>query len=172
MDEMDFRLVIQELLSRYDGTPLLARWQEATSFGAGREATDYWIRDTGGITNVVWLNSDGIRDVTLVHRSDDAEETQANSDSEESAEDEPERENPPESMFNFLPLRNISTIEVREGPDIAQQMGLGVNGDKLVHVIPNSGGSGHLYWVAESLSEVEGLNQFLKSVFSAYVHSI
>ena len=121
---------------------------------------------------MVWLNSDGIRDVTLIRRSDDAEEPQANSDSEESAEYEPGRENPPESMFNFLPLRNISAIEVRGGHDIAQQMGLGVNGDKLVHVIPNSGGSGHLYWVAESPSEVEGLNRFLKSVFSAYVHSI
>ena len=168
MDEMDFRLVIQQLLNRYDGTPLLARWQEATSFGAGREATDYWIRDTGGITNVIWLNSDGIRDVTLVHSFDHAEETQANSDSDESG-----RESSSESMFNFLPLRNISTIEVREGPNIAQRMGLSVNGDKLVHVIPNSGGgAGHLYWVAESPSEVEGLDRFLKSVFSAYLHSI
>ena len=172
MDEMDFRLVIQELLSRYDGTPLLARWQEATSFGAGREATDYWIRDTGRITNVIWLNSDGIRDVTLVHRFDHAEETQANSDSDESAEYELGQESSSESMFNFLPLRNISTIEVREGPNIAQRMGLSVNGDKLVHVIPNSGGAGHLYWVAGSPSEVEGLDRFLKSVFSAYLHSI
>jgi hypothetical protein len=162
MGEREFRLVVQGLLNRYDGTPLLDRWQEATSFGAGKEAADYWIRDTGGVTNIVWLNSDGVRDVTMIHDQE--------GDAAGNGDDDGVPESFPESMFNFLPLRNISTIEIRAGTDIARQMGLTVSGDKLVRIIPKSANAGQLYWVAGTPTESQDLDRFAKSVFSAYVY--
>ena len=176
MEEQDFRLIVQGLLSRYDGTPLFDRWQEAISFGAGREAIDYWIRDTDGITNVVWINSDGIRDITLVGPlpfeppSSNVGENEED-DQESSAERDEDNAHgiPWESMFNFIPLRSISSIEVREAPDIARKMGLQVTGHKLVHIIPNSASAGHLYWIATSPREAQDLDRFVKAVLSAYV---
>jgi hypothetical protein len=79
-----------------------------------------------------------------------------------------------ESMFNFMPLRSINSIEVREGQHIAFRMGIGATGNKLVHLIPNvgAGNIGHLYWVADSPSETEELERFLTSVLSAYTSSL
>ncbi len=175
MYKREFRSVVQDLLKKYDRTPLLARWREAISFGAGMEETAYWIRDSGNVTNIVWLNPDGIRDITLVRYSVPAEElSDKGKGSEEDSQIDTENPDSTESMFNFIPLRNISSVEVREAPNVAFQMGLGVSGDKLVHVIPNSGGSsntGDLYWVASSQSENQELEHFLNSVLSAYLHS-
>ena len=175
MSDREFILLVQRLLGKYDGTPLLSRWQEAISFGASREAVDFWIRDTGGVTNVVWLNSDGIRDIALVQLPAVHEEIHEPDNEEEEIRigqnEEAEGFLSYESMFNFLPLRSISTIEVREGPNIAIQMGLRVSGNKLVHVIPNTAGLGQLFWVADSPSENEDLDRFAKSVLSAYVIS-
>lgn len=193
MHQNEFRLVAQGLLSKYDGTPLLSRWQEAISFGAGLEATDYWIRDSGNIVNIVWLNSDGIRDITMVYGVrvpadivDDEESSPAeelNFDQEdyeeydyveegyEESHPEDTYHAPTESMFNFMPLRSINSIEVREGQHVAFRMGIGATGDKLVHLIPNvgAGNIGHLYWVADSPSEAAELEHFLNSVLSAYI---
>jgi hypothetical protein len=165
LHENDFRLVTQRILSKYDGTPLLSRWQEAISFGAGVEATDYWIRDSEHVVNIVWLNPDGIRDITMVQyvvSTEDEDEDPLNGDVEDEEEEEkdegketvePETDDYSdelgyETMFNFIPLRNISSFEMREGESIAFRMGLGVSGNKLVHVIPSVGvGSvGHLLW--------------------------
>ena len=184
LQENEFRLVAQGLLNKYDGTALLARWQEAISFGVGIEAADYWIRDSGGIVNIVWLNSDGIRDITMVYQQDmsdaSAEVEESLVDEEDEGNDEEEgdiedlEEVVTESMFNFMPLRSINSIEVREGQHIAFRMGIGATGNKLVHLIPNvgAGNIGHLYWVADSPSETEELERFLTSVLSAYTSSL
>lgn len=192
MHEREFRLVVQGLLGKYDGTPLLSRWQEAISFGAGIEATDYWIRDSGHIMNIVWLNHDGIRDITMVNYpapvehlvedeglenaeelENDEEEIAADEEGSENDDEEETDRSSTESMFNFILLRNISSIEVREGDNIAFRMGIGASGSKLVHVIPNggTGNIGHLYWVADSPTEGDELEHFLTSVLSAYLYS-
>jgi hypothetical protein len=180
LHENEFRLVAQGILNKYDGTPLLSRWQEAVSFGTGLEATDYWIRDSGGIVNIVWLNSDGIRDITMIHQQgilEDSGEEELGSDEADgegaSIDEEGSYEVPTESMFNFMPLRSINSVEVREGQHIAFRMGIGASGNKLVHLIPNvgAGNIGHLYWVADSPSEAEELEHFLNSVLSAYISS-
>ena len=187
MQDNDFILVAQQLLSKYDGTPLLSRWQEAITFGAGVDATDYWSRDSGDIVNIVWLNSDGIRDITMILRSalSNDEESETEEEEPESHEEDYDREVLEEtdsegiddahleSMFNFIPLRSINSIEVREGRSIASRMGIGATGDKLVHVIPNVGAAnmGHLYWVANSSSEAEELGHFVKSVLTAYINA-
>ena len=191
MHEDEFRLVAQGLLNKYDGTPLLSRWQEAISFGAGLEATDFWIRDSGNIVNIVWLNSDGIRDITMIYGlsvpADIVDEEESSTDEElavdEEGHDEEEHDESDsedsydvstESMFNFMPLISINSVEVREGQHIAFQMGIGASGNKLVHLIPNvgAGNIGHLYWVADSPSEAEELEHFLSSVLSVYVSTL
>ena len=186
MHENEFRLVAQGLLNKYDGTPLLSRWQEAISFGAGLEATDFWIRDSGNIVNIVWLNSDGIRDITMIYGlsvpADIVDEEESSTDVEldfdEEGHDESDSQDsndvPTESMFNFMPLRSINSVEVREGQHVALRMGIGASGNKLVHLIPNvgAGNIGHLYWVADSPSEAAELEHFLTSVLSAYLSTV
>lgn len=181
MYDTEFRLIVQRLLGKYDGTPLQARWQEAISFGAGIAASDYWIRDSDNVVNIVWLNSDGIRDVAMVIMPVPSEQLwDADDEDEEEYHDEGEDDDDDgdyqdlieyrEAMFNFVPLKSIASFEVREGNGIARQYGLAVSGDKLVNVILNTS-VGHLYWVANSGDEIEHLDRFFQSVLTAYLHT-
>ena len=188
LQETEFRMVVQGLIGHYDGTPLQSRWQEAISFGAGLEASDYWIRDSDNVVNIVWLNSDGIRDVAMVTSSifirPHREEADNGAEAEEPEADEGKDDDVGEldedgevtvveyreTMFNFVPMRNIASFEVREGDDIARQYGLEVSGNKFVHVILNTT-VGHLYWVANLPSEAEQLDHFLTSVLSAFLYT-
>ena len=136
---------------KYDGTPLWDRWEETTCFGAGQEATDYWIRDSDGLVNVVWINGDGIRDIALFSPSGDTASPGG------------------ESMFNFVPFTSVVALDVREGPNMAIQMGLPVSGDILTQVITQSSPNGTLWWVANSQEEVVLLRNFLKAVCSAFL---
>ena len=183
-------------MGKYDGTPLQSRWQEAISFGAGPEASDFWVRDSDDVVNIIWLNPDGIRDIAMITHplimtspSDGDEEVESEDyqpsieDATGATEELPLRGETGsggngemilgayrEAMFNFVPLRNIASFEVREGDDIARHYGLEVSGNKLVHVILNAP-MGHLYWVANSPSEGDRLGQFFTSVLSAYLYT-
>ena len=121
-----FLRLLKPILSKYSETTLAARWREATSFGAGSDFLAFWVRDSGYVVNIVWLNSDGIRDITLLMYAEEAQ-----TDNEGANGEVPEHAHYNESMFNFLPLSNIIAFEVREGPNVAHQFGLGVNGKKL-----------------------------------------
>ena len=116
--------------------------------------------------NIVWLNSDGIRDITFVHFT--IYETVEADDADES-EGEPRTHDHQEVMFNFVPLGSIATFEVREGEDVAIQFRLGVRGHLLVHVVLHSAPIGNIYWVADSQAEAESLRSFTAAVLSAYV---
>ena len=156
-----FEEVVRILLEKYEGTTINARWNEATSFGGGGRADAYWIRDSGYLVNIVWLNEDGIRDITLLRYPREMPIDESSSEILDAEYDE--------SMFNYLPLTSIASFEVREGENVAHQFGLGVMGHKMVHVITN-GPRGNLYWVAETEKESGDLDDFLYRVFSQYVH--
>ena len=182
MSEQNLSSIIEPILSKYSETTLAARWREATSFGAGSDFLAFWVRDSGYVVNIVWLNSDGIRDITLLMYAEEAQTDNegANGEVPEHAHynesmfnflplsNMPEHAHYNESMFNFLPLSNIIAFEVREGPNVAHQFGLGVNGKKLVHVIANAP-RGQLYWVAETEEESNNLDSFFNQVLSTYL---
>ena len=166
MSEQNLSSIIEPILSKYSETTLAARWREATSFGAGSDSLAFWVRDSGYVVNIVWLNSDGIRDITLLMYAEEAQ-----TDNEGANGEVPEHPYYNESMFNFLPLNNIIAFEVREGPNVAHQFGLGVNGKKLVHVIANAP-RGQLYWVAETEEESNNLDSFFNQVLSTYLLTV
>ena len=153
MRDSEFRVITRSLLGKYEGTPLVNRWQEAISFGAGLSASDYWIRDSGGAVNIVWLNPDGIRDVAMTW-------------DEEVLTDTPDYE----TSFTFVSLKNVVAFDVREGSDIGRRAGINVPGDKLV-LVTNSTRQSYLYWIANTPQEVEDLDRFLTSVLSAYLYA-
>lgn len=138
-----FETIVNHILREYHQWPLSNRWNEAISFGAGADAGAYWIRDSEGLVNIVWLNRDGIRDITLVLSTQ-------------------------ESMFNFLPLTSIVAFEIREADNAPEFYSLGVKGNYVAHVI-HPGRRGHLYWVANTPEETDQLRSFVTAVFDAYI---
>ena len=154
MQDADFQLNIQSLLSKYDGTPLQSRWQEAISFGSGFAASDYWIRDSDDVVNIVWLNSDGIRDIGMFRYPPSSDD-----------------ENPIfEAAFTFVPFRSIASVDVREGQDIARRAQFPASGSKMV-LVTLAAPRGHLYWIANLQHEMEQLGGFVTSVLSAYLNN-
>lgn len=142
-----FEQATKPKLAKYRDTTLVMRWQEAIAFGEGIKAHSYWIRDSEDVVNIVWLNSDGIRDIVL--------HTPSN-----------------ESMFNFVPLKSIVTIEVRDKENIAEQL-LNVTGDYVIHVIVTGiRAGGDIWWVAENDESKQKLSSFLTSVFESYSKAI
>lgn len=140
-----FERATKSILAKYKDTALVMMWQEAIAFGEGIKANSYWIRDSEDVVNIVWLNFDGIRDITL-HT--------------------PSRE----SMFNFVPLKSIVTVEIRDQENIAKQL-LDVEGNYAVHVII-TGTRGDIWWVAENEESKQQLNSFLTSVLESYSKAI
>ena len=153
MQDTDFRLTVEALLNKYDGTPLQSRWQEAISFGSGPMASDYWTRDSDNAVNIVWLNGDGIRDVGMIEYVPHGG-------------DSPIRE----AAFSFVPLKSIGSIEIREGSNIARRFALPYSGTKIA-LVTLTAPQGHLYWVANLEDEEERLSTFVTSVLCAYLHA-
>jgi|GEM_PF-5373654 len=149
MPRLSFARIAQDLLSRHQATSLYDRWKEAISFGEGAKATHFYVHEATDVVNIIWLNGDGIRDITFLPKN----------------EEEPE---PAQAMFNFVPLTSIVTLEVREAPNIAQLL-IGVDGDIIVQVIVPSSPIGQLYWVALGQQETAELKRFLTAVLSAMV---
>lgn len=137
-----FDTIVSTLLTKYASTPIADRWKEANSFGAGYNADAFWIRDSEEVVNIVWLNRDGLRDITI-------------------------KPDGYESMFNFLPLTSIATFEVREGVGTNAYYGLHVSGDFVVLIVPFSP-AGQLYWIAGDENEKKALKEFLATVLETY----
>jgi hypothetical protein len=140
-----FEQVVKSILAKYKDKPLVSRWQEAIAFGKGEKAESYWIRDSEDVVNIVWLNPDGIRDITWHPPSN-------------------------ESMFNFVPLKSIITFEVREKENIGPQL-LHVTGNFLVHVVVGTR-PGDLWWVAQNEESKQQLHAFLTSVMNRYTKAV
>jgi len=143
--DKDFKLIATQVINKYQASDLSKRWQEAISFGQKEKAQSYWIRDSKDAVNIVWLNSDGIRDITWYPRS-------------------------AETIFNFVPLKSIISFEIRERADIVRQS-LNVGGDFVVRVI-QGGEHGHLWWVAENEESKQRLHTFLTSVLKRYAKAV
>ncbi len=138
-----FVQIVEGLLEKHKDSALPQRWAEATAFGAGSHADAFLIREIKELTNIIWLNADGIRDITATYDSN-------------------------ESMFNFLQLKKIITFEVRQGPDIARKLGVNAPGNLIVRVIlPTT--SGQLYWIAGTKKQAQELKLFMAAVLAAYV---
>ena len=138
LPSMTFSKRVKSLLQEYESASLRNRWEEATSFGAAGHADAFWIRNSKDLVNIVWLNEDGIRDITLLTESS-------------------------ETMFNFLLLKNIVAFEIREREHVTEVLGLGVEGHLVVHtVVPAP--HGQVYWVANTKKDVRELHVFLKTV--------
>ena len=152
MQDTDFQLVMQALLNKYDGTPLQSRWQEAISFGSGLVASDYWIRDSADVVNVVWLNADGVRDVGMIRYVDREDVSPVW-----------------ETSFSFVPLKRIASVEVREGENVALRVAFPASGDKMA-LVTLTASQGHLYWVANLEEEATRLSKFVTSILSAYLY--
>jgi len=138
-----FSDVAQKVLAEHTGTPLAARWEEATSFGSGSEAAAFWIRATDDVVNIVWACPEGLKDITffplLGH-----------------------------STFNFVPYRSIASIETRVAENIARILGYDVTGDFIVRILTNPFDA-RLVWIAESADAVEDLRSFLRAVLNLYI---
>lgn len=143
LPSMTFSKRVKSLLQEYESASLRNRWEEATSFGAAGHADAFWIRNSKDLVNIVWLNEDGIRDITLLLQSG-------------------------ETMFNFLLLKNIATFEIRETEHLAKLLGLGVEGHLVVHVVM-SAPFGQLYWVANTKKDAKELHVFLQAVMQKYL---
>lgn len=141
----NFEQVTNPILAKYKDIALVARWREAIAFGEGIKADSYWIRDSEDVVNIVWLNSDGIRDITWHSPSG-------------------------ESMFNFVPLKNVLTFELHERENIVEEL-LNVSGNLLIHVIV-TGRRGDLWWVAENKESEQRLRTFFASVLERYIKAI
>ena len=156
-----FELIVTSLLQKHRNPHLLRRWEEANSFGAGTSAASFFIRDAPDAVNIVWLNEDGIRDVAYIpHRA-----------REQALEDEGQEQQPntTESMFNYLPVQNVVSMEMRERIGIARTMGPGIMGNLMVQVFIASSPGGQMFWVAHTPEEEQQLRQFFGSVLEALV---
>jgi len=146
LSNKEFEEVAEAILVKYETTPLRKRWEEAISFGTGASAIAYWVRDSEDVVNIVWLSPSGIRDITWFPTLN-------------------------QSTFNFLPLRSIAALEVREGPDIAKRFGFPVKGNLLIRVFCVAN-SGHLVWASDTEQQQRDLRAFVHQVFTAYVTAV
>ncbi len=94
------------------------------------------------MVNIVWLNSDGIRDITYLPSLN-------------------------ESVFNFVKVKNIVTFETREGVTVSE-FGPHVEGEFAVLGILASE-RGQLYWVAHTAKEERDLRAFVSEVLDSHV---
>ena len=144
MPRLTLTEAVQSLLERYKRTDLAARWAEAVSFGAGANAEAYFIHEAEDSVNVIWLNSDGIRDITVLFGAAE------------------------QSMFNFVLLKELVTIETRQGKDMAKRLGLTVDGYYVARAMVAAAPQGTLYWVAHTRNEARALRVFISTVLNAF----
>lgn len=146
MVDKEFKKAVEAILIKYAPTSLQKRWEEAISFGTGASAITYWIRDSEDLVNIVWLSPHSIRDITWFPALN-------------------------QTIFNFLPLRNIASVEIREGPDIGKRFGYVVKGDLLIRIFCITA-SGNLAWISDTKQQEQELQAFASQVFKAYITAV
>ena len=136
-DSNSFRQAVQQILKRRRNTMLPARWDDARSVDPDPMPQAWWIRETDDLVNIVWLTRQGVLDVTWLPGSGTG-------------------------IFNYVPLSSIENLELRQAPNLADQMGLAVSGDLVVKL---SGAGPGLVWVASSdPANVDELRAFMTAV--------
>ena len=149
MNPAQFKSSVAKLISKHSDPSLVNRWNEATSFGEGANATDCWIRESSELLNIVWLNNDGIRDIAMLLDDKGAPAEPAN--------------------WTFVKKSAISGFQVREGKDVVNTYDLHVTGTTLVHVIATGSiNLCNLFWIANTPEETNQLQRFLRSVLTWY----
>ena len=71
-------------------------------------------------------------------------------------------------MFNFVPVKQIVTFEVREAPDVGARLGFAASGNLLVRTILGAM-EGRTGWVARPGDESLRLREFLSVVVQAHI---
>ena len=159
MDADSVGQAITHLRAKYGGdVPLFKRLDDAIGFGRGEKADAFFLHDSADVVNLIWLNADGIRDVTWLPRQRP----------DGKIESEEPHQHTSETIFNFLPLNQITSFEVRESSQVARKMGPNVSGDFMVQVFLGSSPHGQLYWIASNPAEVAQLRGFLQAVLAAF----
>lgn len=132
---------LDELRTKYRGTLLIDRLDDASSMSAIENASASWIRDSEEVVNAVWLEGGRLFDVTWVPTAE-------------------------QSMVNILPLSQVLGFELREASGLVSAMLPGMTGNVLARVWAQSTGA-TLLWAASSPEEIISLRGFVKAVVAA-----
>jgi hypothetical protein len=142
LSNKDFRSIVQEILAKHDIALLDSMWEQAISLQLEVNITDYWIRDSDDVIDIVWLTPLDIRDMTWFPA-------------------------PAQSVFDYVPLRSILSFEIRRMENVAHLYGYKIKGNLLITAfcqLPQS----NLRWVADTKKQVNELERFFLSVLAAY----
>lgn len=118
----DFAATVEAIISRHPDALLAHQWEEAQAVDPNPAPDTSWIRETDDLINVVWLTQRGIIDITWLPLTQTG-------------------------TFSFVRLSSMVGIEVHEGPNVLQGMGLTVSGNTVATVHTSSHQAG-LVWVA------------------------
>lgn len=136
--ETSFKEIVKTILARYNQTPLVSRWEEATSSEPDHKPIAFWIRDSDDLVNIVWLVHQDIKDITWFP-------------------------NEQKSTFQLTKSSCIAGFEVHEQKEVAKLYGFKVAGDYLIH-LHSIATRGDLWWVASNPKETEELKKFLNQL--------
>jgi hypothetical protein len=131
----DFVEMVQAIISRHPKTSLADRWADARFVDPRPSPDASWVRESDDLVNIVWLVHGGIIDITWFPASQTG-------------------------TFNYMPLANIADIEVRQGPNLGEQMGLSISGDLVVRVRGSVEGGG-VVWIASDRRNATQLRRFV-----------
>lgn len=142
MDNRDFRDIVEAVLVKRNIASLQKIWETAFSRVAEVPVIAYWIRDSDDVINIVWLTAVEVCDVFWFP-------------------------DPDQSAFNYIPLRNILSFEVRRTKNVAQYHGYKVKGDVLItaYCKPNSP---NLFWAANTQKQIKDLEDFSRHLFTIF----
>ena len=130
----NFKNSVSAVLEKYKETTLTYRWEEGLAYEPDVEPAAFWIIELGDLINIVWLASTAVIDITL-HAEDG------------------------QTTLNVLKYSDVTGIQIREGRDATDELGLGYRANYVVHVHATSN-RGDLYWVARSRGDIKKLSNF------------
>ena len=140
----DFAATVQAIISRHPEAAIADRWEEAGSIDLNRAPDTSWIRESDDLINIVWLTDQGIiADITWFPSTQTA-------------------------TFSYLRLSTILQIEIRQGPNLGQQMGLSLSGE-LVATVHTSSHRAGLVWIASDAENATELRAFVSEVLKRIV---
>ena len=142
MNTQDFRSIVEDILAKHDLAGLNRMCEQVIALEPEVNIVAYWIRDSNDVINIVWLTPLGIYDISWFPTPD-------------------------QSAFNYVPLRNFLSFEVRRLKDVSQYFGHKVKGDVIVvaYCQPHSP---NLLWVADTKKQTNELEGFFSHVFASY----
>jgi hypothetical protein len=142
LSNKDFKSIVQNILAKHNIALLDEMWEQAISLEPEVNIIDYWIRDSNDVIDIVWLTPLDIRGITWFPV-------------------------PAQSVFNYVPLRNILSFEVRRLENVAHYYGYNVRGNLLITAFCQAQPS-NLRWVADTKKQTNELERFFLSVLATY----